>query len=108
MQDDENKGGSFSAEMVYIREQLAIMNTKLDYMADVKKTSERAEKKAEEALHKTDANTKSIEDTTKTVSEIREEMSDGFDGIKKAAMWAIGTLIAFGGVMVAVFTAVLK
>jgi hypothetical protein len=83
-----------------IREWLVRIDTKVDFFNDVKYTAERAEKKADEALIKSDDNTEDIEKLSKTVDE-------GFAGIKKVAMWAIGLAItiAFGlaGLIISLF-----
>jgi GTP-binding protein EngB required for normal cell division len=58
-----------------MRVYIGVMNTKMDFVMDSKKTAERAEQKAEKALQKTD------------------ELHSDINGIKKTAMWAIGLTI---------------
>lgn len=71
-----------------IREWLVRIDTKVDFLNEVKSTAERAEHKADKALQKADEQTKQI------------------DGIKKTAMWAIGlmvpAIIALAGIVVSV------
>lgn len=65
---------------------LGIVNTKMDFVLESKKTAERAEAKADKALQKADDNAKQIE------------------GIKKVAMWAIGLIVpSIIAIAVAVF-----
>lgn len=71
-----------------MRVDIGVMNTKMDFVMDSKKTAERAEQKADKALQKT------------------EDISNDIEGIKKTAMWAIGltisSIIAIGGVIVTI------
>lgn len=83
-----------------IREWLVRIDTKVDFFNDVKYTAERAEKKADEALLKADDNAEDIANLTKNVDQ-------GFAGIKKVAMWAIGLAITIAiglaGLIVSLF-----
>jgi GTP-binding protein EngB required for normal cell division len=54
---------------------LSVMNTKMDFVMDSKKTAEEAKQIGEKALAKSEENSASIE------------------GIKKTAMWAIGLTV---------------
>lgn len=71
-----------------IREWLVRIDTKVDFLNEVKSTAERAEQKADKALQKADEQTKQL------------------DGIKKTAQWAIGlmvpAIIALAGIVVSV------
>jgi GTP-binding protein EngB required for normal cell division len=58
-----------------MRVDISVMNTKMDFVMDSKKTAERAEQKADKALQKTD------------------DLESDIIGIKKTAMWAIGLTI---------------
>lgn len=69
-----------------MRVDISVMSTKMDFVMDSKKTAERAESKADKALQIADAHEKEIE-------ELEDKMAAGFDGIKKAAMWAIGLTV---------------
>jgi GTP-binding protein EngB required for normal cell division len=65
---------------------IGVMNTKMDFVMDSKKTAERAEQKADKALQKTD-------DHDAEIVAIEERLEKKIDGIKKTAMWAIGLTI---------------
>lgn len=69
-----------------MRVDIGVMNTKMDFVMDSKKTAERAEQKAEKALLKTD------------------DLSAEIDGIKRTAMWAIGltvtAVLALAGIVI--------
>jgi GTP-binding protein EngB required for normal cell division len=65
---------------------IGVMNTKMDFVMDSKKTAERAEQKADKALQKTD-------DHDAEIAAIEERLEKKIDGIKKTAMWAIGLTI---------------
>jgi GTP-binding protein EngB required for normal cell division len=71
-----------------MRVEIGVMNTKMDFVMDSKKTGERAEQKAERALQRA------------------EDLAKDVEGIKKTAMWAIGltisSIIAIGGVIVSI------
>ncbi|NYE07272.1 GTP-binding protein EngB required for normal cell division [Bacillus niacini] len=54
---------------------LSVMNTKMDFVMDSKKTAERAEQKADKALQKID------------------DLADDIAAIKTTAKWAIGLTI---------------
>ena len=58
-----------------MRVEVGVMNTKMDFVMDSKKTAERAEAKADKALLKT------------------EELEKSIDGMKKTVMWAIGLMV---------------
>ncbi|MED3832918.1 hypothetical protein [Peribacillus frigoritolerans] len=58
-----------------MRVDVGVMNTKMDFVMDSKKTAERAEAKADKALIKT------------------EELEKSIDGMKKTVMWAIGLMV---------------
>lgn len=58
-----------------MRVDVGVMNTKMDFVMDSKKTAERAEAKADKALIKT------------------EELEKSIDGMKKTVMWAIGLIV---------------
>jgi hypothetical protein len=67
-----------SRDWMEIREWLVRIDTKMDGFNDVKHTADRADQKADRALHKSEDNANAIA------------------GIKKTAMWAIGlTITAF-------------
>jgi GTP-binding protein EngB required for normal cell division len=77
-----------------MRVEIGVINTKMDFVMDSKKTAERAEGKADKALLKTD------------------ELANDIDGIKKTAMWAIGLAVTAGlscvGLLVTIVIAVFK
>jgi GTP-binding protein EngB required for normal cell division len=54
---------------------ISVMNTKMDFVMDSKKTAERAEQKADKALQKT------------------EDMAEDINAIKTTAKWAIGLTV---------------
>jgi GTP-binding protein EngB required for normal cell division len=54
---------------------ISVMNTKMDFVMDSKKTAERAEQKADKALQKTD------------------DLAEDINAIKTTAKWAIGLTI---------------
>jgi GTP-binding protein EngB required for normal cell division len=58
-----------------MRVDIGVMNTKMDFVMDSKKTAEEAQKTADKAMLKSEENAAKI------------------DGIKKTAMWAIGLTI---------------
>ena len=58
-----------------MRVDIGVMNTKMDFVMDSKKTAERAEAKADLALVKT------------------AELEKDIDGMKKLTMWAIGLIV---------------
>jgi GTP-binding protein EngB required for normal cell division len=58
-----------------MRVDIGVMNTKMDFVMDSKKTAEEAQKTADRAMLKSEENAAKI------------------DGIKKTAMWAIGLTI---------------
>lgn len=58
-----------------MRVDVGVMNTKMDFVMDSKKTAERAEAKADLALVKT------------------AELEKDIDGMKKLIMWAIGLIV---------------
>ncbi|MEH7246452.1 hypothetical protein V7114_06590 [Neobacillus niacini] len=58
-----------------MRVDIGVMNTKMDFVMDSKKTAEEAKQLAEKAWHKAEDNAFKI------------------DGIKKTAMWAIGLTV---------------
>lgn len=58
-----------------MRVDVGVMNTKMDFVMDSKKTAERAEAKADLALVKT------------------AELEKDIDGMKKLTMWAIGLIV---------------
>jgi len=71
-----------------MRVDIGVMNTKMDFVMDSKKTAERAEQKADKALL------------------LAEDNADSSDAIKKTAMWAIGltitALISLAAIIVSV------
>ena len=71
-----------------MRVEIGVINTKMDFVMDSKKTAERAEQKADKALMLATDNAAKI------------------DGIKKTAMWAIGltitALISLAAIIVSV------
>jgi GTP-binding protein EngB required for normal cell division len=71
-----------------MRVDIGVMNTKMDFVMDSKKTAERAEQKADKALL------------------LAEDNADSIDAIKKTAMWAIGltitALISLAAIIVSV------
>jgi GTP-binding protein EngB required for normal cell division len=54
---------------------ISVMNTKMDFVMDSKKTAERAEQKADKALQRT------------------EDMAEDINAIKTTAKWAIGLTV---------------
>ena len=82
-----------------MRVDIGVMNTKMDFVMDSKKTAERAELKADKALQKTD-------DHDDEINAVEERLDKKIEAIKKTAMWAIGltvsSIIAIGGVIVSI------
>ena len=82
-----------------MRVDIGVMNTKMDFVMDSKKTAERAEQKADKALQKTD-------DNDAEISAVEERLDKKIEAIKKTAMWAIGltvpTLISLVAIIVSV------
>lgn len=78
---------------------LSVMNTKMDFVMDSKKTAERAELKADKAQQK-------AVDNEAEITAVEERLDKKIDGIKKTAMWAIGltvpTLISVITIIVAI------
>ncbi|WP_427036653.1 hypothetical protein [Cytobacillus pseudoceanisediminis] len=68
-----------------MRVEIGVMNTKMDFVMDSKKTAERAEAKADKALQKT------------------EELEKRVSGIVKTAMWAIPLIITIAGIILSNF-----
>lgn len=68
-----------------MRVEIGVMNTKMDFVMDSKKTAERAEAKADKALQKT------------------EELEKRVSGIVKTAMWAIPLVITIAGIILSNF-----
>jgi GTP-binding protein EngB required for normal cell division len=62
---------------------IGVMNTKMDFVMDSKKTAERAELKADKALQKAD-------DNDSEIISVEERLDKKIEAIKKTAMWAIG------------------
>jgi hypothetical protein len=58
-----------------MRVDIGVMNTKMDFVMDSKKTAEEAKRTADQAL------------------QLAEENAKDIDAIKKTAMWAIGLTI---------------
>jgi GTP-binding protein EngB required for normal cell division len=69
-----------------MRVDIGVMNTKMDFVMDSKKTAERAEQKADKALQKTD-------DHDDEIVAVEERLDKKIEAIKKTAMWAIGLTI---------------
>jgi GTP-binding protein EngB required for normal cell division len=69
-----------------MRVDIGVMNTKMDFVMDSKKTAERAELKADKALQKSD-------DNAADIISVEERLEKKVDAIKKTAMWAIGLTI---------------
>lgn len=82
-----------------MRVDIGVMNTKMDFVMDSKKTAERAEQKADKALQKTD-------DNDADIIAVEERLDKKIDAIKKTAMWAIGltitALISLAAIIVSV------
>ena len=82
-----------------MRVDIGVMNTKMDFVMDSKKTAERAEQKADKALQKTD-------DNDAEITAVEERLDKKIEAIKKTAMWAIGlavpTLISLVAIIVSV------
>jgi hypothetical protein len=66
-----------------MRVDISVVNTKMDFVMDSKKTAERAEQKADKALQKT-------EDHDEEIVAVEERLDKKIEAIKKTAMWAIG------------------
>ena len=77
-----------SEKIADIREWLVRIDTKVDYLNEVKHTAERAEQKADKALQRA------------------EEIDAKVEGNKKTAMWAIGlivtTIVALAGIVASI------
>jgi GTP-binding protein EngB required for normal cell division len=69
-----------------MRVNIGVINTKMDFVMDTKKTAERAESKADKAL-------KSAEDNEADIERVEDRLDKKIDGIKKTAMWAIGLMV---------------
>lgn len=75
-----------SRDWMEIREWLVRIDTKVDYLTEVKTKAERAEAKADKALQKAD-------DQSANIAEIKEDFRKEIDGIKTTSKWAIGLTI---------------
>ncbi|MBT2682667.1 hemolysin XhlA family protein [Bacillus sp. ISL-37] len=82
-----------------IREWLVRIDTKVDYLTEVKTKAERAEAKADKALQKSD-------DHAESLSEMKEDFRKEIDGIKTTSRWAIGltvtSILTATGIIVAI------
>ena len=83
-----------------MRVDIGVMNTKMDFVMDSKKTAERAEQKADKALQKTD-------DNDAEISAVEERLDKKIEAIKKTAMWAIGLTVATLISLVAIIVSVI-
>jgi hypothetical protein len=75
-----------SRDWMEIREWLVRIDTKVDYLTEVKAKAERAETKADKALQRGDDNAESI-------TELKNVIRDELNGIKTTSKWAIGLTI---------------
>lgn len=96
----EPSGRELNDKIADIREWLVRIDTKVDFLNEVKNTADRAEAKADKALLKTDDQ---AEDLTEFKQDVRKEM----DGMRTTTKWAIGlTITSFlgvGSLLIAVF-----
>lgn len=75
-----------SRDWMEIREWLVRIDTKVDYLTEVKAKAERAETKADKALQKTD-------EQAVNLSELKDDVRKEIDGMKTTTKWAIGLTI---------------
>lgn len=86
----EPSGRELNDKIADIREWLVRIDTKMDYLSEVKHTAEQAENKAEEALSLSKEN--------------REDIRD----MKANSKWAWGTILTVAGLLITLGIAVFK
>lgn len=88
-----------SRDWMEIREWLVRIDTKVDYLTEVKTKAERAEAKADKALQKAD-------DQAATIAEVKEDFRKEIEGMKTTNKWAIGltitSILTATGIIVAI------